>query len=520
MVFLNSYAVRGMSLDRSENLIAKIAFWILLIVSLSPLLFVAIPAMVDYPNHLARMYILASAGTPAANPFYQTAWAFYPNLAMDLVIPQMARIIGVENATRLFLLLSEVLLVSGALTLEWAVKGRIQLSAAAALMFLYALPFTWGFLNFEFGLGVALWGIAFGVLAFEQSGGRRLAVNTIFVGVLFASHFFALGVYGLTLGILELWRAWEKKAPYGETSSRLLILAAPAAILLAAMKLTGGAVGGGENDWHFQFKALWPYIIMNGYSTVVSAVTTVLLIGFLYVAGKRGLLKIERPGICLAAGFFALYLAIPSQLLGTAFVDLRMIVAAALILPAYCTLSLPERRWKLAALACVIAVILPNLAVVYRVWLSYRVDYADMIQSFDKLKKGSRVLVGGSRVGDDPPLDDLTTYPISHGPTLAVHYADAFVTDLFTSAGKQPIRPRPAFERLDDGAAGPVPLFILTAIAAGKTSDALPVYLRSWPRDFDYLYLLGPHVDNPLPKILEELAVSRRFVLYKIRRAP
>ena len=147
-------------------------------------------------------------------------------------------------------------------------------------MFLYALPFTWGFLNFEFGLAVALWGIAFGILVFERSWASRLAVNTIFVAVLFASHFFALGVYGLTLGILELWRAWEKKVPYGETAMRLVVLAIPAAILLAVMKLTGGAVGGGENDWHFQFKALWPYIIMNGYSTVVSAVTTVLLIGF------------------------------------------------------------------------------------------------------------------------------------------------------------------------------------------------------------------------------------------------
>ncbi|HEY6024863.1 MAG TPA: hypothetical protein VIV34_11900 [Pseudolabrys sp.] len=520
MAFLNSYAVRGMSVDRSENLVAKIFFWILLAVSLGPLLFVAIPAMVDYPNHLARMYILSSAGTPEANPFYRTAWALYPNLAMDLVIPQIAQLTGVENATRLFLLLSELLLVGGTLAIEWVVKGRIQLAAAAALMFLYALPFTWGFLNFEFGLGVALWGIAFGIMVFERSWISRLSVNTIFVGVLFASHFFALGVYGLTLGILELWRAREKKSDLRETAIRLFTLAIPALILLAVMKVTGGAIGGGENDWHFKFKALWPYIIMNGYSTAVSAATTVLLIGFLYVAGKRGLLKIQPAGICLAAGFFLLYLVIPSQLFGTAFVDLRMLVAAALIVPSFCSLSLPGRQWKLAAMACVVAVTLPNLAVVYKVWLSYRADYAAMIQSFDKLKKGSRVLVGGSRVGDDPPLDDLTTYPISHAPTLAVHYADAFVTDLFTSAGKQPIRPRPAFERLDDGAAGPVPLFILTAIAAGKTSDALPVYLRSWHRDFDYLYLLGPHVDNPLPGLLEELDVSRRFVLYKIRRVP
>jgi hypothetical protein len=520
MAFLNSYAVRGMSLDRSENLIAKIVFAVLLVVSLSPLLFVAIPAMVDYPNHLARMYILASAGTPSANPFYQTAWAFYPNLAMDLVIPQMARVTGVENATRLFLLLSELLLVSGTMAIEWAVKGRIQLAAAAALMFLYALPFTWGFLNFEFGLAVALWGIASGILVFERSWARRLAVNTIFVAVLFASHFFALGVYGLTLGILELWRAWEKKAPYSETAMRLVILAIPAAILLAVMKLTGGAIGGGENIWHLKFKVIWPFIIMNGYSTMVSAATSVLLIGFLYIAGKRGMLKIQTAGKYLAAGFFIFYLAIPSRLFDTAFVDLRMIVAAAFILPAFLSLSLPDRRWKLAALACVLAVTLPNVAAVSKVWLSYRADYAAMIQSFGKLQRGSLVLVGGSKSGDDPPLDNLAAYPISHAPTLAVHYAAAFVPDLFTAAGKQPVRPRRAYERLDDGASSPVPVGILAAIAAGKTSDAVPIYLRSWPRDFDYLYLLGPHVDNPLPNLLEELDVSRRFVLYKIRRAP
>jgi hypothetical protein len=520
MAFLNSYAVHGMSSDRSENLIAKIVFGILLVASLSPLLFVAIPAMVDYPNHLARMYILASAGTPQANPFYQTAWALYPNLAMDLVIPQIARVTGVENATRLFLLLSELLLVGGALAIEWAVKGRIQLAAAAGLMFLYALPFTWGFLNFEFGLGVALWGIAFGIIVLERSWVIRLCVNTIFVGVLFASHFFALGVYGLTLGMLELWRALEKKAPYRVTAVRLVTLAIPAVVLLGTMKLTGGAIGGGENIWHLKFKVIWPFIIMNGYSPMVSAATSILLIGFLYFAGKRGLLKIQTAGKYLAAGFSILYLAIPSRLFDTAFVDLRMIVAAAFILPAFFSLSLPNRQWKLAALACVVAVTLPNLVVVSKVWLSYRGDYAAMIQSFGKLERGSLVLVGGSKSGDDPPLDNLTAYPISHAPTLAVHYANAFVPDLFTASGKQPIRPRRAFERLDEGASSPVPVGILTAIAAGKSSDAVPIYLRSWPRDFDYLYLLGPHIENPLPDRLEELDVSRSFVLYKIRRAP
>src|SRR5260370_35016106 len=106
------------------------------------------------------MYILSQNGTPDANPYYEVAWALYPNLAMDLLVPQMARLTGVEDATRLFLLLSQGLIVGGALALERVVKGRGHLAGFAALIFLYCLPFTWGFVDFEFGLGVALCGLA------------------------------------------------------------------------------------------------------------------------------------------------------------------------------------------------------------------------------------------------------------------------------------------------------------------------------------------------------------------------
>jgi hypothetical protein len=61
---------------------------------------------------------------------------------------------------------------------------------------------------------------------------------------------------------------------------------------------------------------------------------------------------------------------------------------------------------------------------------------------------------------------------------------------------------------------------VLTAIAAGQTSADLPAFIRSWPRDYDYLYVIGPHIVNPLPNLLEEVDSSTRFVLYKIRHAP
>ena len=215
---------------RTDAAISVCVLALLIIAALAPVLLVPIPAMVDYPNHLARMYIIAADGTADASPYYQVQWALTPNLAMDLVVPQWGRLIGVENAARLFLLLSQVLIVSGAIVLEFAVKGRSRLAGFAAVMFLYCLPFSWGFANFEFAFGVALWGIAAMLTVAERSWPLRLATNAGYVVALFAAHFFALGIYGAVLGWHELWRAWERRAPYRETAARLLVLAVPAAV--------------------------------------------------------------------------------------------------------------------------------------------------------------------------------------------------------------------------------------------------------------------------------------------------
>jgi len=502
----------------SDRSVAIVVFVLLTAVSLLPVLLTPIPAMVDYPNHLARMYILSRNGVPDANPYYEVAWALYPNLAMDLLVPQMARLISVEDATRLFLLLSQLLIVGGALALERVVKGRVHLAGFAALMFLYCLPFTWGFVNFEFGLGVTLWGVAAYLMVAERAWPVRFVVNAVFVTALFAAHFFSLGIYGATLGSYELWRAYDRKVPYRDAALRLVMLSIPAVALFGLMQLTAGSIGSEGTTWLFEFKPLWLFRIMNGYNLTVSAASALALLASLYFAAKRGVLKLEPAGIWLAIGFALLYLAIPSKLLGTSFVDLRVIPAAALILPAFCSLSLPSRRWTIAALTAVTGITLANLAIVAVVWLPYRADYAAIISSFHKIDRGSRVLVGGSGEGEDPPFNDLTQYPMFYAPTLAVHYANAFVPNLFTAVGKQPVQARAAVRRLAIPYGGPMPIRVLAAVAAGQPPSDIPPFIRTWYRDYDYLYVLGPQVANPLPDLLEQLDGSARFVLYKIRR--
>ena len=241
----------------------------------------------------------------------------------------------------------------------------------------------------------------------------RLVVNAVFVTSLFAAHFFALGIYGATLGFYELWRAYQRKVSYRDAALRLVTLALPVVALFGVMQSTAGSIGSEGTTWAFEFKPLWLFRIMNGYNLTVSAASTLTLMALLYFAARRGALKLEPAGIWLAIGFALLYLVIPSKLFGTSFVDLRVIPAAALIIPAFCSLSLPNRRWTIAALTAVAGITLANLAIVYVVWLSYRADYASIIESFHKIGRGSLVLVGTSGRGEDPPFNDLTQYPMS-----------------------------------------------------------------------------------------------------------
>jgi hypothetical protein len=105
---------------------------ILFVAALFPLVLVDIIPMSDYPNHLARMELLAAAGTPEANPYYDITWKLYPNLAADLLVPELARLMSVEAALRVFFGVSQALIVTGAIAVERQIRGRHLVSGLAA----------------------------------------------------------------------------------------------------------------------------------------------------------------------------------------------------------------------------------------------------------------------------------------------------------------------------------------------------------------------------------------------------
>ena len=81
---------------------------------------------------------------------------------------------------------------------------------------------------------------------------------------------------------------------------------------------------------------------------------------------------------------------------------------------------------------------------------------------------------------------------------------------------------RPRWQHLDVSAATesyiPPSLASLRALAMGQQVTDAPHYLRHWTKDFQYVYLIGPHTENALPGVLDELASYRRFTLYIVRK--
>ncbi len=486
---------------------------VLLVGAIAPLTWVEIPAMLDYVNHLARMYLLA--GPP--NPVYLAHWRLYPNLAMDLVVPVMGRVIGVATAARIFFAASLILVVTGAVFIEWVVKGRHRLGGLGALLVIYSLPFAWGLANFTFGMGLAAWGVGLWIALRPRGGRLRFMAHAAVTAALFITHFFALGIYGLVIGLYELSRLTGRLRPLA-LLRLAAFMAAPVVVLLAVMFAAGGAIGTATFRWDFPLKALWALAFMNVYDLRTSILTGLVLVVVIAILVMERRFSLDRTGVWIAGALAALYVVLPDTLFGVDHVDVRLATVAAIVLPGFLRVALPPQPWRYLPLVLVVAIIAVNEATVALAWTRYQADLAQFRASFARLAPRSTVLVALQDAAN-VLSQEFEYQPIEHAPTLAAPFAGVFVSSLYADPGMQPLEPRPAFADVAVIHRHSAPLATasqLAAIAAGGSPANAPITARAWPRRYRYLYLIGHPGADPSPAHLVAIAAGRAFVLYRV----
>lgn len=479
-------------------------FAALALLAILPVLAVGLPPILDYPNHLARMHVLAGlAQSEILQGFYQLAWAPLPNLALDAIVPWLGRILPMADAMRVFLALVLLGLAGGVLALHRAVFQRWSFWPLAAFLLLYNRMLLWGFLNYLAGLALALWALAAWIALERRAPLPRIALGAVLATAIYLSHLAAFGFYAVAL------LAFAAAPPEGGSPRpavrRLLeagVTLIPAAILFLLSPTSGASAGIGYGNFLRKFDL--PVSIFDNYNRVFDGATfAVVAIATIVALVHKNLIVQARLRWSLIA-LIAVYLAMPSRFLSASGIDHRLPIAIALLFVGASDWSGVAARLRLRIAVAGLALFAVRLAVVGGVWVHADRLYDSLAAGFDEIPRGARLAVAAPSSGTQ-----AGGAPLLHFPTLAVVLRDAFVPSLFADPAQQPIRFTADAMKL---AAENQPAPLWDALAAGKF-PALP--------DFDDLAVIDPPATfDPAAFPGTVIFESPRMLLIKLGPAP
>ena len=418
------------------------AFALALTLAAIPVFSTVLPPLVDYPNHLARMHLLAVGG----DAFYAVHWAALPNLAEDLIVPPLARLVPLDVAAKLFLVMIFALTAGGAIWLNRVASGGWRLWPLLAFLFLYNRIFLWGFLNYLFGVGVALCGAASWLALEGKRSWLRILSSSVAALACYFSHIAAFGFYALViLGIEAEPAATELRARRWPALGRRLLVAGAQFVVPVALLFGGSRVA---EPATINYGAIWRkadllFSVVDNYDRMFDITCFALFVGLIGVLAWVRRLGISRRLAWATGIVFVIYLLLPSQIWGGSGTDHRLPTALFLLLVAASAPRFPNRRVAAAVGVSAAFLLVIRLGVIERVWREAdRVYSADLV-GINELPQGAKLAIA-----HPAGLFHVSAIPEVHLAALAVSRREAFVPSLFAIPGQQPIALKSGFAEL------------------------------------------------------------------------
>ncbi|HEX6841323.1 MAG TPA: hypothetical protein VF113_07335 [Stellaceae bacterium] len=542
------FASEPMSLERSDSLILPRgwsdargtlgrlgyvgAYLVLGALTLSPLLWAKVPPLVDYPDHLARMWVLLHAkDIPALASNYVVDWRLLPNLAMDLIVPALAQFMPLEAAGRVFIALTMLGLVLATALLHRALHGRVGLLPLASLLFVYNLVLYWGFVNFLFTMVLALLTFSAWIMSERRHPLWRAIVFAPPAAVLLIFHLFGFGIYGLLVASYELAkRRWSRRAI--GTTALLMLQFVPAMLLLMTMRGNGGP---GYTRYSLASKPLAALVPVSfgGPLALDWAVLFFAIFFLLYATralGFRFAPAMRWPIIVMVIAAVLM----PVWLSGSSAADWRL--PATLPFVVIASLRFDGARPAPVVWFALIALTLLGA----RIW-AVSASWRDADRRFAEFRVASQAITEGARLlvvqtpltpeeagidGVPRALAARTDKEFWHMPTLAIIDRSVSIPYFFT--GWTPVRASP---RNADVARTQSRLLTPEDLVESASPDwqppaaewpdemgAMP-YWRRWPEKFDFvLWIDFGQRPAPLPDKLQLVATGSFFKIYRIIR--
>jgi hypothetical protein len=512
---------------RLAGLSGRHVAWIFLafaLVASVPIVSHPLPPLLDYPNHLARMHVIAAIGRDAdLSRFYEIEWQIIPNLMMDMIVPLLQPAFGLYRAGQGFMLITIALIMSGVLALNRAMFGKWSLLPLAAAPLLYNGIFILGLMNYMFGIGLAIWGLAVWIWLRERALPQRLAASALVGLALFFCHLFAVGIYGLGLLAIESWRLWTKRdRPLAARIAEFLAAGLPFVPVLALLLLSPTWGLSGENHWDEEGKLDGLLAVIETYSDAVDWTLLAIAAAAVAWAVRRRALRLHPIGWIILALGGIVYLAMPTILFSTYLADQRLPIALVFMIMSFAQLELRSRAQQAVLLGLLGFLLIVRIAEVSLTWTDLSRDTLALRDSVKRIEpRGSRVLVAQADARDD---DEARDYGLAHAACLAVIERSALVSTVFTEAGKQIIHARLPYRNQVETGDGDLPSIEQLQSAAERVSSPAagdsPPYWELWQDRFDYVYVVFTERDaaNPMPELLTLVDEGDRFQLYKVKK--
>lgn len=508
-----------------------------------PVALTHMPPLLDYPNHLARIWLLAGGADHAPlDAMYAADWSgASTNIGIDVIAATLGRLISGWMLAPLLLAAAVLLPPLGAVLLNRAVFGGWHWWQAGFAVLAWNSTLLAGFLNFQIGLGLALIGAAMDPAIVRRAGPLgAMPLRMGLAAVLLVVHPFAAGFYGVLLAGLAFGGGpvlRNPAAPFWRRAGQAIGTAAlsvglPVACFLLLVPTLPGthAPAGVYDNW-------FGYSLSNKLATFLTGFTTydlrfdalamLLLMLASRITAADPMLQ-RHAGLLLASlGLILLALLCPGTLGGTAFLDWRFPIMAVLTAAAALRPAVRTRRAGHVMAVALMLLATGRTGWIAFIWQERQADVVAVEQVLAFVPSGAAVLpVEHNRMDNiNPPVGRMLAVGLPtqwHLPSLAVPLRHAFMPTLFTAPGKQPLRVLPPWNDISvlEGMAAPVQYL------HHFTPNLRPVYqfgfMAHWRERFDYVLVINaqePDGDDEasLPEL--ELLADRGFArIYRILR--
>jgi hypothetical protein len=220
--------------------------------------------LLDYPNHLAEVFIWRRLHDPAWNfePYYTTRFVPSPNWAQYLIVYALGSVVGDEAGQKLFLSIA-VLALPASIALYARRMGRDPRLA------LFAFPLAWNvnlahaFLSYVAGLPVLFFSLTLLDRHAERPSLARGALAAVAGAINYSFHLLTWGLFMAVGGVSALVR------PRPWRVHRAIAAASPTAMALAAGFAAYRAVGNSDRHWQLGAK------FVGAYNTFIDNVGTI-----------------------------------------------------------------------------------------------------------------------------------------------------------------------------------------------------------------------------------------------------